>query len=257
VAADEPPLVNGTVPLACDSRALRIPPSYGPFAPGGVLCEPQAGRADLEGGGTEGAQKAAEAKAAVAQRRLLYPATATASRPCVELSHSDGPHVGRACLPDADEKWTSTPGSVSPSTSLGGSRARTCSSGSSVFVRRGVPEHIRSDSWQRVHGKASTGVARARRREDALHRAWVALGERVRRELLSSCFVTSFSTGRSSTPCSRRRYSSRGGGGTTTPSAPTAPWDTVPRLPRPGSPVRPLRLRLSDRTGLVYRKTNP
>ena len=58
-------------------------------------------------------------------------------------------------------------------------------------------------------------------------------------------------------PCSRRGYSSRGGGVTTTPSALTAPWDTGPRLPRTGSPVRPLRLRPSDRTGLVYRKTNP
>ena len=54
---------------------------------------------------------------------------------------------------------------------------------SDLFVRRGVPEHIRSDSRLRVHGEEGPGVAWARRREDALHRAWVALGERVRREL--------------------------------------------------------------------------
>jgi len=44
--------------------------------------------------------------------------------------------------------------------------------------RRGSPEHIGSDACLRGHGKASLGVAWARRREDALHRARVALGER-------------------------------------------------------------------------------
>ena len=54
---------------------------------------------------------------------------------------------------------------------------------SHLFVHRGVPEHIRSDSCLRVHGEEGPGVAWTRRREDALHRAWVALGERVRRKL--------------------------------------------------------------------------
>jgi len=34
-------------------------------------------------------------------------------------------------------------------------------------------------------------------------------------------------------------------------------WDTGPRLLRRGSPVRPLRLRLSDRTRLVSLRANP
>ncbi len=49
---------------------------------------------------------------------------------------------------------------------------------SDLFVRRGVPEHIRSDNGSEFTAR----VAGTRRRKDALHRAWVALGELLRRE---------------------------------------------------------------------------
>jgi putative transposase len=53
---------------------------------------------------------------------------------------------------------------------------------SDLFVRRGVPEHPERQ-WQRVHRQVRPGVAGTGRREDAVHRAGVALGERLRGEL--------------------------------------------------------------------------
>ena len=59
------------------------------------------------------------------------------------------------------------------------------------------------------------------------------------------------------TRCSRPRCSSSGGGSTTTRSVHTVPWVTDPRLLRRGSPVRSPRLRLGNRTGLVYWRAKP
>jgi len=46
-------------------------------------------------------------------------------------------------------------------------------------------------------------------------------------------------------------YHASRAGSTTTPSGPTVPWDTGPRPLRRCSPLRLLRLRLRNRTGLV------
>lgn len=77
--------------------------------------------------------------------------------------------------------WTTRCGGIRTAPAKGNSRARAFSSGLSVFVRRGVPERIRSDSYLRLPGKARQEVACARRRDDALHGARVALGRRPRR----------------------------------------------------------------------------
>ena len=52
-----------------------------------------------------------------------------------------------------------------------------------LFVRRGVPDYIRSRQRSGVHGDASAGLAGTCRGEDAVHRAGQSLGERLHREL--------------------------------------------------------------------------
>ena len=50
-----------------------------------------------------------------------------------------------------------------------------------MMVFRGVPDHIHSDNGG-VYGPGCTRVARAGGSQDALHRAWVSVGERLHRE---------------------------------------------------------------------------
>ena len=62
----------------------------------GLGGEPQAGGADLAAGGAEGAQEAAEAWPAVAERRIVHPAEAHAPGQRVVVRFHDGAHAQRA-----------------------------------------------------------------------------------------------------------------------------------------------------------------
>lgn len=69
---------------------------------GGVACEPQAGRAYLASRGAQSAAKVAEARAAVAERRIMYPAATRVSRPCLVLRFRRR----------ADPRWSQIPDPV-------------------------------------------------------------------------------------------------------------------------------------------------
>ena len=66
-----------------------------------------------------------------------------------------------------------------------------------------------------------------RRSPNRLHRAGIALGERLRRELQRAS-ATSSSTGRSCSLSRKPRFPSNPGGAITTPYARTAAWDSPP-----------------------------
>ena len=70
-ADDEGRLLRRMVELATEYGALRLPTGDRPAARGGFSGEPQAGRAALAAGRAEGAGEAAEAGAALVDRRLL------------------------------------------------------------------------------------------------------------------------------------------------------------------------------------------
>src|SRR3546814_5438069 len=65
--------------------SLWLSPSDGVAAQCRVACEPQTGRAHLAPRGAEGAAKAAEARSALAERRIMHPASARVSGPCLVL----------------------------------------------------------------------------------------------------------------------------------------------------------------------------
>ncbi len=48
-----------------------------------------------------------------------------------------------------------------------------------LFIARGPPAHTKVGKWQRVHRHGGPAMARPIRREDALHRAGFAFGERL------------------------------------------------------------------------------
>lgn len=52
-----------------------------------------------------------------------------------------------------------------------------------LFILRGPPEYIRSDKWPGIYRSKGSGLDRFCRRQDGLHRARIALGERILREL--------------------------------------------------------------------------
>ena len=75
---------------------------------------------------------------------------------CMELSPSGRLYLRWKAYSNADSSWTSLLGSAWRSTLPRGSPARMCSSGSSdLFVHRGVPDHIRSDSRESSRPRAS------------------------------------------------------------------------------------------------------
>ena len=122
---------------------------------------------------------------------------------------------------------------------------------------QGVYRNISAVTFVRVHRQVRTGLVRASWREDVVHRAGFTVGERLCGKLLSCCSGTSCWHAKRSTRCLRPRCSSSGGGSTTTRSGHTVPWDTDHRPQSRCSPVRLLRLRLRNRTGLVYWRAKP
>jgi hypothetical protein len=76
VREEETRLVTGDRPAGQPGRPLRVPEGDRAVAPGGVESQSQAGGADLEGGGDEGAPAAEAPEAPVALRRVLRPSPA-------------------------------------------------------------------------------------------------------------------------------------------------------------------------------------
>ena len=71
---------------------LRLPPDHGAASGRRLGGQPQAGRAALAAGGAQGACQAAQARPAVAQRRLLHPAAAGTPEPRLVLRLRRGPY---------------------------------------------------------------------------------------------------------------------------------------------------------------------
>ena len=82
-------------------------------------------------------------------------ATFESSQSCMELSPSGRPYLRWKAYSNDDSSWTSSLGSDWRSMSPRSSPARMCSSGSSdLFVHKGVPDHIRSDSRESSRPKS-------------------------------------------------------------------------------------------------------
>jgi len=183
----------------------------------------------------------------------MHPPAADASRPCLELLPSRGSHIRWPADSDADgwQSWTSSLGSAWRSTLPRGSRARTFLSGCVTCSFTEVCQNTSAATLVRVRWQVRPGVAGPCWREDVVYRAAVTVGEWLLGELLSSCAGTSCLSGKRSTRCSRPMCSSSGGDSTTTPSGRTLPLGIARGPQRRCSPVRLLRLRLRNRTGLV------
>src|SRR3546814_15293743 len=94
--------------------SLWLSPSDGVAAQCRVACEPQTGRAHLAPRGAEGAAKAAEARSALAERRIMHPASARVSGPCLVLRLRPRPHPLWSQIPDPVDHRRSEPGMHGP-----------------------------------------------------------------------------------------------------------------------------------------------
>ena len=56
-----------------------------------MACERETGLSDLAAGGAESPGETAEARTAVAERRVVYPSSAELEGPCLVLRLRDGP----------------------------------------------------------------------------------------------------------------------------------------------------------------------
>ena len=145
--------------------------------------QPQAGRADLAARGAEGAAAAAEARPAVAGRRLLHPAAAGAAKSRLGLRLRRGPDPGRPEVPDAvrgrrvHPRGAGDPGGAEARLGRGDRRP-----GRPVHRPRRARAHPLGQRAG-VRGQGGEGVDRRRRRQDGLHRTRQPVGERLRREL--------------------------------------------------------------------------
>ena len=127
---------------------------------------------------------AAEARSAVAQRRIVHPAEAAVSGPRLVVRLRGLEDARRACalklLTVLDEHTRECLAIVV---------ARKIRSHdvlevlADLFVRHGPPEYLRSDNRPEVHREARAVVVGARGRRDALYRAGQPVGERLQREL--------------------------------------------------------------------------
>ena len=129
------------------------------------------GGADLEAGGAEGAGAAAEARSAVAQRRIVHPAEAAVSGPRLVVRLRGLEDARRACAEAADSAGRAhegVPGDRGGSQDPLARRAR----GAGRSVRPTRASRV-SEVGQRtgVHRQARAAVASQARRPDALHRA--------------------------------------------------------------------------------------
>jgi len=125
---------------------------------------------------------------------------------------------------------------------------------SELFVHRGVPEHIRSDNgsefttkcvreWLGQVGVKTLFIEPGSPWEDGYMESF---NGKLRDELLAREAFDTLLEGKVLIERWRQHYK--------TPSGRTAPWDTDPRLPSRGSPVRSPRRSLGNRTGLVCRR---
>ena len=139
-------------------RPLRLPTRHGHAPHRGLGGEPQACGAYLEAGGAEGAAAAAEARSAVAQRRIVHPAEAAVSGPRLIVRLRGLEDARRACAEAADSAGRSVRPARSARASALGQRAR-------------------------VHGETGAEMAGQAAGPDPLHRAGQSVGERLQREL--------------------------------------------------------------------------
>lgn len=86
-------------------RPIRLSPDHRPAVAGRMAGQRQARGADLAPRGAEGPfPPAQEARALMAQRRLLCPAAGGAQEPCLVLRLRYGPHARGQGVPDADDR---------------------------------------------------------------------------------------------------------------------------------------------------------
>ena len=134
-----------------------------------------------EAGGAEGHAAAAEARSAVAQRRIVHPAEAAVSEPRLVVRLRGLEDARRACAEAADSAGRAhegVPGDRGGSQDPLARRAR----GAGRSVRPTRASRV-SEVGQRtgVHREASAVVVGARGRRDALYRAGQPVGERLQR----------------------------------------------------------------------------
>ena len=157
-------------------RQVRVSPDHEPAAYRGLGGEPQACGAYLEAGGAESAQTAAEARSAVAQRRIVHPAEAAVSGPrLVVRLRGSRTHDGRALklLTVLDEHTRECLAIVVARKIRAHDVLEVLAD---LFVRHGPPEYLRSEQRTGVHREARAAVVGARGRRDALYRAGAARG---------------------------------------------------------------------------------
>src|SRR3546814_4048211 len=98
------------LPYTTLCRSLWLSPGDCVAARRGVACEPQAGRAHLATRGAQGAAKATEARAIVAERRIMQPASARVSWACLVLRLRRRSHPRWPQIPDPDDQRRGQPG---------------------------------------------------------------------------------------------------------------------------------------------------
>ena len=159
-------------------RPLRLPQGRRPAAVhGGLGRERQAGGADLAARRAEGAAPAAQARAAVAGRRLLRPAAARAAEPRLVLRLRGGPHPRRAEVQAAERHrrvHPRVPGHPGRAQAQGQRRHRRAVR--PVHPARRARAHPLGQR-PRVRGQGCAEVDRGGRRQDRLHRAGQPVGD--------------------------------------------------------------------------------
>ena len=158
-------------------RPLRVSEGHGAAARRGLAGERQACGADLAARRAEGAAAPAQARAAVAGRRLLRPAAARAAEPRLELRLRRGPHPRRAQVQAAQRHrrvHPRVPGHPGRAQAEGGGRHRRAVR--PVHPARRARAHPLGQR-PRVRGQGCAEVDRGGRRQDRLHRAGQPVGD--------------------------------------------------------------------------------
>ena len=154
--------------------------------------ERQACRADMGAGGDESATEVAEEKPALVERRFVHPPAAGAPEPCLVLRRRRGQDPRRTEIPHAQPDrrvHPRMPGDPDrPQAELHRRHRRPV--GPVHPPRHPWPYPL--GPWPRVHRQGRAGVDCRRWRPRRVHRAGIALGERLLRELSTRSSATSY-----------------------------------------------------------------